>query len=87
MTDPKTPKAFDNPCFLHSREARTIRILSEYLEPEKRFEELNVFHSVVFFGSARIRPNKKNKHNLSKYYKAAEEFAYRLARFSKKIEE
>ncbi len=87
MKNSKSPKAFENPSFLNSREARTIRILAEYLEPEKRFEELNVFHSVVFFGSARIRPKQKNKHNLARYYQAAEEFAYRLAMYSREIEQ
>ena len=30
-------KAYQNPEFLASREARTLRILSEYLEPQARF--------------------------------------------------
>ncbi|MBK7878427.1 MAG: LOG family protein [Planctomycetes bacterium] len=31
-----------------------MRILSEYLEPQSRFEELRVRDTIVFFGSARI---------------------------------
>ena len=31
-------KAYKNLDFLNSREARTIRILAEYLEPQSRFE-------------------------------------------------
>jgi len=47
-------KAYQNQAFLHSREARALRILSEYQEPESRFEELRVRDTIVVFGSARI---------------------------------
>jgi len=50
------PKAYKNAEFLNSPQARTIRILAEYLEPESRFEKFNIQDTVVFFGSARIRP-------------------------------
>jgi len=40
--------------FLESAEARPIRILSEYLEPLRRFKEQKVQDTVVFFGSARV---------------------------------
>jgi uncharacterized protein (TIGR00730 family) len=73
----KSLKAYKNPDFLNSREARPLRILSEYLEPEKRFEEMNVQHTVVFFGSSRIRPDKKDKRSV--YYWAAEKLAFKLA--------
>ena len=46
-------KAYRNLDFLLSREARSLRILSEYLEPQARFEHYNVTDTVVFFGSAR----------------------------------
>jgi uncharacterized protein (TIGR00730 family) len=46
-------KAYKNLDFLNSRDARLIRILSEYLEPQARFERYNVDDTVVFFGSAR----------------------------------
>ncbi len=49
-------KAYKNADFLKRREARTIRILSEYLEPETRFEDFNVSDTIVFFGSARVLP-------------------------------
>jgi uncharacterized protein (TIGR00730 family) len=76
--------AYENSEFLASREARTIRILSEYLEPEKRFKERNIQHTIVFFGSARIKPGEESTTN--KYYWAAEEFAYKLATWSKEQE-
>jgi hypothetical protein len=53
------PKAYKNPEFLNSPQARTIRILAEYLEPESRFEKFNIQDTVVFFGSARIRPQEE----------------------------
>jgi uncharacterized protein (TIGR00730 family) len=40
--------------FLESPEARPIRILSEYLEPLRRFKEQKIQDTVVFFGSARV---------------------------------
>jgi hypothetical protein len=39
--------------FLESEEGRPIRILSEYLEPLRRFRQHNIQDTVVFFGSAR----------------------------------
>jgi hypothetical protein len=52
-------KAYKNLTFLKRREARTMRILSEYLEPETRFEDFNVSDTIVFFGSARVLPRKE----------------------------
>src|SRR6185369_527553 len=48
------PLAYLNPDFLESDEARPIRILSEYLEPLRRFKEERVQDTVGFFGSARV---------------------------------
>jgi uncharacterized protein (TIGR00730 family) len=48
-----TTKAYKNIDFLMSRDARTIRILAEYLEPQSRFEHYKITDTVVFFGSAR----------------------------------
>ncbi len=49
-------KAYKNIAFLKRREARPMRVLSEYLEPETRFEDFNVSDTIVFFGSARVLP-------------------------------
>ncbi len=56
MTDSRyrAVKAYKNEEFLGSKDARALRILSEYIEPESRFEELRVRDTIVFFGSARI---------------------------------
>ena len=55
-------KAYKNREFLTSRDARSIRILSEYLEPLSRFKHYNVTDTVVFFGSARaLSPEQANQ--------------------------
>jgi uncharacterized protein (TIGR00730 family) len=48
------PVAYQYPEFLESPEARPIRILSEYLEPLRRFKQQKIQDTVVFFGSARV---------------------------------
>lgn len=47
------PRAYLNAEFLKSRDARLIRILSEYLEPASRLKWQRVEDTIVFFGSAR----------------------------------
>ncbi|MEZ4704430.1 MAG: TIGR00730 family Rossman fold protein [Bdellovibrionota bacterium] len=51
-------KAYNNPLFMNSPEARTLRILAEYLEPRKRLMDHKVNNTVVFFGSARFKSKK-----------------------------
>ncbi len=48
--------AFLDRAFLTGRDARTLRILSEYLEPAARFEAYDVRDTICVFGSARILP-------------------------------
>ena len=48
------PKAYLDHTFLKSEDARPLRILAEYLEPQRRFKMQNIQDTVVFFGSARI---------------------------------
>ena len=57
MTERKrtTAKAYQNPGFLNSKDARALRILSEYLEPKSRFDRFKVDDTIVFMGSARIQ--------------------------------
>jgi uncharacterized protein (TIGR00730 family) len=47
------PLAYLNDDFLHSPDARILRIISEYLEPAARLRRFNVRDTIVFFGSAR----------------------------------
>jgi uncharacterized protein (TIGR00730 family) len=51
----RQPKAYQNQRFLESRDARALRILSEYLEPLSRFQRYQVQDTIVFMGSARLK--------------------------------
>jgi uncharacterized protein (TIGR00730 family) len=46
-------KAYTNQGFLHSKDARILRILAEYLEPQSRFDRYAIDDMIVFMGSAR----------------------------------
>ena len=48
------PLAYLSSEFLESAEGRPLRILSEYLEPLRRFSDQKIQDTVVFFGSARV---------------------------------
>lgn len=72
----KSIKAYRNPAFINSKEARALRILAEYLEPESRLKAEGVEDTIVFFGSARLPAG-------SKWYEAARELAFRLTQWSK----
>ena len=58
-------KAYRNDRFLSSPRGRSIRILSEYLEPSSRFRDQNVADTVVFFGSARALPMEEAERRLA----------------------
>jgi uncharacterized protein (TIGR00730 family) len=58
------PKAYLDHNFLKSEDARPIRILAEYLEPQRRFKLQNIQDTVVFFGSARIHSREAAQHAL-----------------------
>ncbi len=77
-------KAYKNLEFLNSEEARTIRILSEYLEPLARLNEHKVNSTVLFLGSSKAKPDEKGS-ILSKYYWETEEIAFRLAKWAIKL--
>jgi uncharacterized protein (TIGR00730 family) len=49
------PKAYQDRRFLESKDARALRILAEYLEPQSRFKRYGVADTIVFMGSARLR--------------------------------
>ncbi|MBT5030881.1 MAG: LOG family protein [Proteobacteria bacterium] len=58
-------KAYKNDQFLNSSEARPVRILSEFIEPQVRLRDENVSDVIVFFGSARIIARDEAKKNLA----------------------
>ena len=55
-TDARRPRAYEDSNFLHSPDARALRILSEYMEPNSRFRHYRIEDTIIFFGSARIPP-------------------------------
>src|SRR5882724_1049943 len=59
-------KAYQDPDFLNSRDARALRILSEYLEPKSRFDHHKVEDTIVFMGSARIKSREAAEEMLGK---------------------
>jgi len=72
----KPVKAYKNPEFMMSPEARTVRMLCEYLEPATRLERAKVDQAIIFFGSARLRPKPSTGPD---YCAEATELATRLA--------
>jgi uncharacterized protein (TIGR00730 family) len=74
-------KAYENLDFLHSDDARTIRVLSEYQEPLTRLKKHRVNNTVLFFGSARADAEDTGS-SLTRYYWEAEELAFQLAQWA-----
>ena len=75
---PTPPFAYADRAFLDSEDGRPVRILTEYLEPMRRFREANIHETVVFFGSARLSPDGP----LGRYYRDARELARLLTVWS-----
>ncbi|MFC3229220.1 TIGR00730 family Rossman fold protein [Marinibaculum pumilum] len=89
--------AYHDRNFLDSREGRGLRILSEYLEPQARFQKHRIHDTIVFMGSART-PSREQAEamqgeaepeaaaralEMSAYYEAARELARRMTEWSK----
>jgi hypothetical protein len=60
-------KAYENIDFLNSSDARILRILSEFLEPQTKFRKHKIVDTIVFFGSARLMSRKKALLDLNKF--------------------
>jgi uncharacterized protein (TIGR00730 family) len=60
-------------------DARPLRILAEYIAPMSAFQRARISDTIVFFGSARIRPDGP----LGRYYDAARETARLVTAWSK----
>src|ERR1700692_5149826 len=73
--------AYKNDAFLDSPAARSLRILSEYLEPLDRFRREQIPDTIVFFGSARITEDGP----MGNYYRDARELARRLTEWSDSV--
>jgi len=59
-------KAYRNEAFLNSANARTIRILAEYLEPLHRLRRHRIKDTIVFYGSARVPSQQQAEENLAR---------------------
>src|SRR5258706_10433434 len=75
----KPVKAYKNNEFLMSPEARTVRMLCEYMEPQTRLDRQDVSRAIIFFGSARLRPKPASGPD---YCAMASDLAERLARWT-----
>ncbi len=81
--------AYEKPEFLNSPEGRSVRILSEYLDPLREFRLHSIHDTVVFFGSARIpAPEEPGfaSHPMRRYYTECQELARRMTEWSMSLE-
>ncbi len=83
-------KAYESLEFLHSPDARLLRMMAEYIEPESRFSKFNIWDTIVFFGSARLMPKKEalKKYNKIKNAdpKSSPNFAENLRKSQRMVE-
>ncbi len=75
---PEGRLAYRNQEFLDTPEARSLRIISEYLYPLSHFRKEKIHDTIVFFGSARTFESSAD----GRYYKEARELARRLTVWS-----
>lgn len=78
---PPTQLAYENAMFLASDQARSLRILAEYLEPMHRFRQAGIHDTIVFFGSARLTAEGP----MGRYYHDAQALAGLITRWSKSL--
>ncbi|MBD3316690.1 MAG: lysine decarboxylase [Chitinivibrionales bacterium] len=83
-------KAYKNIDFLTSPDARIIRVLAEFVEPQGRLRREHVHHTIVFFGSAKAPSPEMQRTDgwalrLGKYYDATVELARKVSEWSETI--
>ena len=66
-------KSYHNLKFLDGPDARTIRVLCEFVEPGARFRRRRIRNTVVFFGSTRVLPPEVAEERLRELEKAPPE--------------
>jgi uncharacterized protein (TIGR00730 family) len=78
----KPVKAYQDDNFLNSSDGRSIRMLTEYLQPKSKFKKFKVMDTIVFFGSARLKSKRDAQKEFSKVKnsnpKKTENFAKKL---------
>jgi uncharacterized protein (TIGR00730 family) len=67
----KISKSYENIEFLNSPGARPLRLLAELVEPQQRLRREGVKDTIVFFGSARIKPAACSKKRLMELLKSS----------------
>ena len=72
MKNKPLTKAYSNEEFLLSPEARPIRILAEYFEPDRRFHKFSIDDTIVVMGSARCVDEEQAKAELEQARKKGE---------------
>ncbi|HCX87730.1 MAG TPA: TIGR00730 family Rossman fold protein [Gammaproteobacteria bacterium] len=90
-------KAYKSTRFLDSADARLLRIVSEFIEPQSRFERNDIEDTIVFMGSARApapdeddvpqRASRTSSARMRAAYQACRELARRLTVWSKNLPE
>ena len=81
-TNDLVKKAYENDDFMHSRTARPLRILAEYLEPQARLRRHGIRRAITFWGSARIRQGGNQVGDGRDYFTMAGELGRRLAEWT-----
>ena len=85
---PQPQKAYEDLDFLHSSDARVLRVVAELLEPQFRLRREGIEDTIVFFGSSRV-PARAGETNhpglaaLSRYYTEARLLAQRLTEWNR----
>ena len=77
--------AYEKPEFLNSPEARSVRILSEYLDPLREFRLNQIHDTLVFFGSARIPAPEDPTFagsSMGRYYEECRQLAKKMTEWS-----
>ena len=74
--------AYKDDSFLDTPDARSLRILSEYLYPLAQFRKEKILDTIVFFGSARTFEDGPN----GKFYNDARELARRVTVWSDNLQ-
>ncbi len=92
----ETSVFYSDQTFSTSADARPLRILSEYIGPERRLAQNNIRHTICFFGSARILPEvellsaksiAKEARRASAYYEKAQQLAYKITTWALQMSE
>jgi hypothetical protein len=87
MKDNNLPeKAYRNIDFLTSKDARSIRILAEFMEPQARFKQQNIVDTIVFFGSARLLSKRDASKQLREFKRSTKETSHDYNKKLKKYE-